>query len=158
MHPLCEVTWTESIPGPGWVRGMFVRADGTRLLTTPTTLMQLPPSGMLATIAGDPEENEGFQDGEGIGARFNLPDAFTVDRGGNIVLADCDNHALRKVSKAGAAVSTLAGNGEAGFVDGRGDAARFDQPSGLNVYKAHALGLGRGGGTPLCPFDCDCCF
>ena len=35
---------------------------------------------------------------------------------------------------------------------------RFDNPSGLNVYKAHALGLGLGGGTALCPFDCDCCF
>jgi hypothetical protein len=35
---------------------------------------------------------------------------------------------------------------------------RFDQPSGLNVYKAHHLGLGRGGDTPLCPFDCSCCF
>ena len=28
---------------------------------------------------------------------------------------------------------------------------RFDRSSGLNVYKAHDLGLGRGGGTPLCP-------
>jgi membrane protein involved in colicin uptake len=35
---------------------------------------------------------------------------------------------------------------------------RFDSASGLRVYKAHALGLGRGGGTPLCPFDCKCCF
>ena len=35
---------------------------------------------------------------------------------------------------------------------------RFDNPSGLRVFKAHALGLGRGGGTPLCPFDCTCCF
>ena len=35
---------------------------------------------------------------------------------------------------------------------------RFDNASGLNVFKAHALGLGRGGGTRLCPFDCDCCF
>ena len=35
---------------------------------------------------------------------------------------------------------------------------RFDNASGLNVYKAHALGLGRGGDTPLCPFDCSCCF
>ena len=33
---------------------------------------------------------------------------------------------------------------------------RFDSPSGLNVYKAHAFGLGRGGGTRLCPFDCNC--
>ena len=35
---------------------------------------------------------------------------------------------------------------------------RFDNSSGLNVFKAHALGLGQGGGTPLCPFDCNCCF
>ena len=35
---------------------------------------------------------------------------------------------------------------------------RFDRGSGLNVYKAHALGLGHGGGTALCPFDCTCCF
>ena len=35
---------------------------------------------------------------------------------------------------------------------------RFDRKSGLNVYKAHDLGLGHGGGTPLCPFDCQCCF
>lgn len=35
---------------------------------------------------------------------------------------------------------------------------RFDSASGLRVYKAHALGLGTGGGTPLCPFDCKCCF
>jgi len=35
---------------------------------------------------------------------------------------------------------------------------RIDRPSGLNVYKAHDLGLGHGGGTPLCPFDCSCCF
>jgi hypothetical protein len=35
---------------------------------------------------------------------------------------------------------------------------RFDNQSGLNVFKAHDLGLGRGGDTPLCPFDCNCCF
>ena len=35
---------------------------------------------------------------------------------------------------------------------------QVDQTSGYNVYKAHALGLGRGGGTPLCPFDCKCCY
>ncbi|KAL1522986.1 hypothetical protein AB1Y20_017949 [Prymnesium parvum] len=35
---------------------------------------------------------------------------------------------------------------------------RVDHESGWNVYKAHHLGLGRGGGTPLCPFDCKCCY
>ena len=35
---------------------------------------------------------------------------------------------------------------------------RIDKASGLPVYKAHLLKVGDGGGTPLCPFDCDCCF
>jgi hypothetical protein len=35
---------------------------------------------------------------------------------------------------------------------------RIDAESGLKVYKAHLLKVGEGGGTPLCPFDCDCCF
>jgi len=35
---------------------------------------------------------------------------------------------------------------------------RIDKESGFPVYKAHLLKVGEGGGTPLCPFDCDCCF
>ena len=35
---------------------------------------------------------------------------------------------------------------------------RIDAASGLPVYKAHLLKVGQGGGTDLCPFDCDCCF
>lgn len=35
---------------------------------------------------------------------------------------------------------------------------RIDPESGLPVYKAHLLKVGEGGGTPFCPFDCNCCF
>ena len=35
---------------------------------------------------------------------------------------------------------------------------RVDPESGYKVYKAHILKVGEGGGTDLCPFDCDCCF
>ena len=35
---------------------------------------------------------------------------------------------------------------------------RFDQATGLPVYKYTALLVGDGGGTALCPFDCNCCF
>eukprot|EP01027_Heterolobosea_sp_BB2_P015987 GEZU01022825.1.p1 GENE.GEZU01022825.1~~GEZU01022825.1.p1 ORF type:complete len:136 (-),score=62.23 GEZU01022825.1:139-546(-) len=29
---------------------------------------------------------------------------------------------------------------------------------GLPIYTEEELKIGKGGGTPLCPFDCDCCF
>lgn len=35
---------------------------------------------------------------------------------------------------------------------------RVDPESGYRVYKAHLLKVGEGGGTELCPFDCNCCF
>lgn len=35
---------------------------------------------------------------------------------------------------------------------------RFDDATGLPVYKYYHLKVGEGGGTPLCPFDCNCCF
>ena len=35
---------------------------------------------------------------------------------------------------------------------------RWDKESGLPVYKCAALKTEDGGGTPLCPFDCNCCF
>mmetsp|Transcript_35592 Transcript_35592/g.33752 ORF Transcript_35592/g.33752 Transcript_35592/m.33752 type:complete len:147 (-) Transcript_35592:285-725(-) len=35
---------------------------------------------------------------------------------------------------------------------------RIDPESGYKVYKGHTLKVGMGGGTDLCPFDCDCCF
>ena len=50
-----------------------------------------------------------------------------MDRTGSIVVVDGDNHAIRTVSLAGQ-VDTLVGNGKAGFADGQGAAARFNEP------------------------------
>ena len=50
-----------------------------------------------------------MKDGQGIFARFNRPDGLTVDRAGNVVVADLHNHAIRSVAKEGAVVTTLAG-------------------------------------------------
>lgn len=34
---------------------------------------------------------------------------------------------------------------------------RFDE-DGIPIYSIESLNIGKGGGTALCPFDCDCCF
>ena len=121
---------TLEVPGLGQPYGMFAMADGTRLVSTEQhTLQLLTPAGQLALIAGG-EDEEGFEDGKGANARFNDPYGMTVDAAGHIVVVDGGNHALRRVSKAGE-VSTLAGNGEEGFADGQGDAARFNGPDGV---------------------------
>ena len=130
-HALDATVSTLEVPGLGVPNGMFVMADGTRLVSTEQhTLQLLTPAGQLALIAGDEDEDAGFEDGKGANARFNCPNGMTVDAAGHIVVTDWGNNALRRVSKAGE-VSTLAGNGEEGFADGQGDAARFNCPHGV---------------------------
>ncbi|WP_305805894.1 NHL repeat-containing protein [Stenotrophomonas sp. YIM B06876] len=75
---------------------------------------------------------EGFADGTGAAAAFNTPSGLALDRHGNLYVADTGNHAIRKVSPRGE-VSTVAGNGTAGAVDGRGARAQFNGPMGVAV-------------------------
>jgi len=69
----------------------------------------------------------GNQEGPGADARVYTPTGITMSPTGNVVVVDRHNHALRLVSKAGAA-STLAGGGGAGLADRQGAAARFHWP------------------------------
>ena len=47
---------TLAVPGLGKPEGMFVLADGTRLVSSLNkTILHLPPSGRLSTLAGYPK-------------------------------------------------------------------------------------------------------
>jgi sugar lactone lactonase YvrE len=97
-------------------------------------------SGVVSTLAGSPGVS-GVDDGTGSGARFNFPQALSVDLSGNLYVADTWNHTLRKVTPSGV-VTTIAGvPGSYGDIDGTsaGDGtntARFYCPSGLTVDAA----------------------
>jgi len=105
--------------------------DGTRVVCTCSALFAIAKGGRQKLIAGH-RTKTGFKDGQGGEARFNCPHGITVDGDGNVLVCDTYNYALRKVTLSGA-ISTLAGNGQAGFADGFGAAARFNQPMGIVV-------------------------
>ncbi|KAF8844058.1 DUF1764-domain-containing protein [Paxillus ammoniavirescens] len=45
------------------------------------------------------------------------------------------------------------------FKDSRGSGPRRKTQEGYNIYNEDELGMSASGGdTPLCPFDCQCCF
>jgi sugar lactone lactonase YvrE len=88
--------------------------------------------GTVATLAGG---REGYADGKGAAAMFHTPSALALDHLGNLYVADTGNHAIRKVAPDGT-VTTLAGNGQPGFADGQGGAARFNGPVGIAVDDA----------------------
>jgi len=56
----------------------------------------ITPDGMVKTIAGI-SGKPGFADGPGKVAQFNSPRAIAFGRSGNLIVADRDNHRIRKV-------------------------------------------------------------
>mmetsp|Transcript_98459 Transcript_98459/g.228301 ORF Transcript_98459/g.228301 Transcript_98459/m.228301 type:complete len:133 (-) Transcript_98459:15-413(-) len=50
-------------------------------------------------------------------------------------------------------------DGLGGVYNSEGWTGRSTPGDKLRIFKAHLIKAGQGGGgTPLCPFDCDCCF
>jgi streptogramin lyase len=64
--------------------------------------------GIITTIAGA-EDQGPATDGPAKAARFRNIFAITVDRSGNVYLADTNNHVIRKLATG--TVTTIAGNG-----------------------------------------------
>ncbi|MCB9738942.1 MAG: SMP-30/gluconolactonase/LRE family protein [Deltaproteobacteria bacterium] len=88
--------------------------------------------GKVSTIAGD--GSNGYLDGPGLQARFGSGEngIDCVDATGEAFVADYSNHRIRVIA-ADAKVSTLAGSGTAGFVDGPGSSARFNSPRDVAI-------------------------
>lgn len=98
-------------------------------------------TGLVTTLAGD--GTGAYLDGVGAAAQFNNPNGITCD-GPNLYVADTGNHRIRKIVIATGLVSTLAGDGTNGYLDGTGTGARFNTPYGLSadgvfVYLADTL-------------------
>ncbi len=92
-------------------------------------IRRIDPDGLVTTMAGG---REGFADGMAGAASFNTPSGLALDAFGNLYVADTGNHAVRRVSPDGR-VTTVAGDGVPGHVDGPGPAARFNGPIDVAV-------------------------
>lgn len=94
-------------------------------------------AGIVSTLAGS---TQGFNDGIGTAARFNLPIGVTADASGNVFVADYFNHKIRKITPTGV-VSTFAGS-TSGAADGTGILAQFNLPYGVAIDNAGNIYVG----------------
>lgn len=92
-------------------------------------------SRAVTTLAGS---TQGYADGNGATAQFDYPHAVAVDPSGNVYVGEYNGERIRKITPAGV-VSTLAGTGTAGYIDGPLATARFYGPSGLSLDPAGNL-------------------
>lgn len=101
------------------------------------TIRKITPGATVSTIAGKLLMN-GSNDGTGAAARFFNPTGLTIDPSGNLYIADRGNHLIRKIAS-GNIVTTIAGDGTAGYNNGNGKAASFNDLENLVMDKAGNL-------------------
>ena len=103
---------------------------GCRKNDDPTISGASAPAYVVSTLAGT--GTSGRADGPGGTATFTGPNQAALDAQGNLYVTDSDNHCIRKVTPSGV-VSTLAGRGTAGYLDGPAATAAFNYPTGVAV-------------------------
>jgi sugar lactone lactonase YvrE len=123
---------------PGWEIYVGVGIDTATNVyaTTENNIWQIAPDGTTVLYAGG---NSGYVDGPVSSAAFQHAQDAAVDTSTNIFVSDVT--AVRKIS-ANRYVSTMAGSGLAGYLNGRGAVAEFNGLAGLcvdsngNIYVA----------------------
>lgn len=93
-------------------------------------ICEIDPLGELGTtVAGG---SLGNANGQAGAAQFHTPLGVGLDAAGNVYVGDNQNNLIRKIDPAGN-VTTLAGDGNAGFADGPGATAEFNQTGAVAV-------------------------
>jgi sugar lactone lactonase YvrE len=91
-------------------------------------------SQVITTIAGTGTSGFSGDSGAAVSAELHYPYRIAKDLSGNIYFSDMQNNRIRKIDASGI-ISTLAGNGTAGFSGDNGPAlsAELNSPSGIAV-------------------------
>ncbi len=94
-------------------------------------------TAIVSTFAGNGVG--GYIDGSASSAEFMYPTSIAFDAHGNLYVADTQGNRIRKITPDGT-VSTVAGDGFRGWIDGTVSGAEFNQPYGIicdtagNIY------------------------
>jgi len=107
-------------------------------------IRRIGQDGIITTIAGTGKEGYTGDGGPALEATFNKPHEIRFDAAGDLYIVDMVNHAVRKITMKTGVITTLAGNGQAGYSGDGGPAAaaQFKQP--------HSIQFGPEGDLYIC--------
>ncbi|MES2386634.1 MAG: T9SS type A sorting domain-containing protein, partial [Bacteroidota bacterium] len=116
--------------GPG---GLAFDAAGNLFVSDAgnSVIRKITPDGLVSTFAGTPQVI-GYEDGPGSSAKFKELKGIAFDAQGNLLVCDMQNHRIRKITPDGL-VSTIAGSGNSGNLDGTGISASFTSPNSIVI-------------------------
>jgi sugar lactone lactonase YvrE len=115
---------------------MYISDQTYNTIRKVTYSSTITPSNVISVFAGS--GSSGSVNSTGSAASFNQPAGLTTDTAGNIYVADRGNNLIRKINPSGV-VTTLAGNGSAGAVNGKGTAASFNHPTDITIDVSNNL-------------------
>ncbi len=117
---------TTGLSGP---QGLAVDADGILYVADSgnNKIRKITTDGVMTTIAG--AGAAGSIDGPALQAKFQQPNGLALSSTGALYIADQKNHLIRKLENG--VVSTVAGSGSNGAVDGPPLSAKFTEPRGI---------------------------
>ena len=134
-----------TIPGTGvnWPSGLASDVGGNVYVADSGNgrIRKITADGVVSIVAGSGQAVQGAFSGDGgpaTDAKLWWPKDVAVDGSGNLYIADTGNNRIRMVTPAGI-ISTIAGNGPAGYAGGYGGdggpaaGAQLLLPSGLAV-------------------------
>jgi len=114
-------------------QGIAVDASGNVYVSdTQNARVRKISNGTINTVAGSGTAGFGGDGGSATSAQLNIPAGLSVDGAGNLYIADFSNNRIRKVTPGGA-ITTLAGNGLAGYSGDGGAAANAQLTTPVGV-------------------------
>jgi len=96
-------------------------------------------TGIITTIAGNGTNGYSGDGGPATSAHLSLPFGVAVDSNANVYISDSNNSVIRKVTAATGVITTIAGNGTAGYSGDGGPA------TGAELYYPYGISVDSGG-------------
>ena len=101
-------------------------------------------SGRIRTVAGTGERGDSGDGGDARKAKLNGPKHLCVDREGNVLIADTENHRIRLYRPGDGTIKGVAGTGR------KGTAGLGGAPRDAELNQPHGVTIGPGGILYIC--------